>query len=232
LINSLLNKSKDTKLFFPSTATIFEGYKDTLVDENTLPVPLTTYSKTKYKTQERIENLIDKKNINANIGIMFSHESEFRRSNFFTKTITEFLVDYKLNKRRKLNVGNISLRRDIGYAKEYTEAIFKILKHSKNEKYIVSSNNLNSLEDFIVLCLDFLEIKFEKVYKDKYISFVNKKTGKVFISSESTNYREIDLDGIQGNNSKISKEIGWKPKYKLEDICSKMITYDMNKRSF
>ena len=162
---------------------------------------------------------------------MFSHESEFRRSNYFTKTITEFLADYKLNKRRKLSVGDISLRRDIGYAKEYTEAIFKILKYQKNEKFIVSSNKLNSLEDFIVSCLNFLEINFEKVYNDKHISFVNKKNGKVFISSESTNYRQIDLDGIQGNNLKINKEIGWKPKVTLEDICSKMITYDLNKRS-
>tara|TARA_B100001250_G_scaffold13960_1_gene12187 strand:- start:5526 stop:6023 length:498 start_codon:yes stop_codon:yes gene_type:complete len=162
---------------------------------------------------------------------MFSHESEFRRSNFFTKTITEFLVDYKLKKRRKLNVGNISLKRDIGYAEEYTEAIFKILKHNKSGKYIVSSNNLNSLEDFIVSCLELLEIKFEKVYKDNCVSFVNKQSGKIFISSESTNYRKIDVDGIQGNNYKINKELGWRPKYKLEDICSKMITYDLSKRS-
>lgn len=231
LINSLISKSKDTKLFFPSTGTIFEGYKNKIVDEKTTPIPLTPYSKTKYKTQERIEDLIDRNSINANIGIMFSHESEFRRSNFFTKTITEFLVDYKLKKRRILNVGNIGLKRDIGYAKEYSEAIFRILKHNKSEKYIVSSNNLNSLEDFIVLCLKLLEIKFEKVYKDKCVSFVNKESGKIFISSESTNYRKIDLVGIQGNNFKINKELGWSPKYKLEDICSRMITYDLNKRS-
>ena len=48
--------------------------------------------------------------------------------NFFTKTISEFLVDYKFKKRRKLSVGNISLKGDIGYAGEYTEAIFKLLQ--------------------------------------------------------------------------------------------------------
>lgn len=230
LINSLMEKSKDTKLFFPSTGTIFEGYKNKIVNEETNPIPLTLYSKTKYVTQKKVQNLIDSNSINANIGIMFSHESEFRRSNFFTKIITEFLVDYKLNRRRILNVGNIALKRDIGYAKEYTEAIFKILKHEKCEKYIVSSNSLNSLEDFIVLCLKLLEIKFDKVYKDNCLSFVNKKSGKIFISSEPTNYRKIDLDGIQGNNFKINEELDWSPKYKLEDICSKMITYDWNKR--
>ena len=42
----------------------------------------------------------------------------------------------------------------------------------------------------------------------------------------SSNYREIDLNGIQGDNSKIIREIGWKPTYTLDQICSKMILYD------
>ena len=127
LINSLILKSKDTKMFFPSSATIYEGYQNKIVNEETKPKPLTTYSKTKYETQYRIEKLVYSEELLASIGIMFAHESEYRRSNFFSKIITEFLVDYKFNKRRKLSVGNISLKRDIGYAKQYSDAILKIL---------------------------------------------------------------------------------------------------------
>lgn len=229
LINSLLSKSKNTKLFFPSSATIYEGYSNRKVNEKTPPTPLTTYSRTKYQTQQKIEQLIESQQLIANIGIMFSHESEFRRSNFFTKTISEFLVDYKFKKRRKLSVGNISLKRDIGYAGEYTEAIFKLLQSTNNEKYIVSSNKLVTLEDFITTCLNFLEINFETLKGKESLNFINKKTGKIFISSKLSNYREIDLNGIQGDNSKIIREIGWKPTYTLDQICSKMILYDLNK---
>ncbi len=229
LIDSMLSKSMDTKMFFPSSATIFEGYKNKLVDELTSPKPLTTYSKTKHRTQERILELITEDNLLASVGIMFSHESEFRRSNFFSKIITEFLVDYKFKKRRKLTVGNISLERDIGYAKEYTEAIFKILSTGKNSKYIVSANRLSSLEDFIINCLNLLDIKYERISSKDSLSFVSKDTGKVFLSSNKSNYREIDLYGIQGNNSKIKKDTGWIPKLTLDQICSKMISYDIRK---
>ena len=55
-----------------------------------------------------------------NIGIMFSHESEYRRPNF-SKKVTQFLVDYKLHGNKNLKVGNLFLERDIGYANEYVE---------------------------------------------------------------------------------------------------------------
>jgi len=229
LINSLILKSKDTKMFFPSSATIYEGYQNIIVNEETKPKPLTTYSKTKYKTQYRIENLVYSEELLASIGIMFGHESEYRRSNFFSKIITEFLVDYKFNKRRKLSVGNISLKRDIGYAKEYSDAIFKILTKETSSKYIVSANKLFSLEDFIVNCLNLLEIKFEIINDGDSTSFINKKNGKVFLSSDKSKYRDVDLYGIQGDNSKIKRDIGWTPTLTLEDICSKMISYDIKK---
>ena len=84
------------------------------------------------------------------------------------------MVDYKFKKRRKLTVGNISLERDIGYAKEYTEAIFKILSTGKNSKYIVSANRLSSLEDFIINCLNLLDIKYERISSKDSLSFVSK----------------------------------------------------------
>ena len=61
------------------------------------------------------------------------------------------------------------------------------------------------------------------------MSFVSKDTGKVFLSSNKSLYREIDLYGIQGNNSKIKKDTGWIPKLTLDQICSKMISYDIRK---
>ena len=229
LINSLILKSKNTKMFFPSSATIYEGYQNKIVNEKTEPKPLTTYSTTKYNTQYTIERLTQSGGLSASIGIMFGHESEFRRSNFFSKIITEFIVDYKFNRRRKLTVGNISLKRDIGYAKEYSEAILKILLKNTDNKYIVSTNKLHSLQDFIVNCLNFIEINFEIVNDKNSTSFIDKKNGKVFLTSEKSKYRDVDLYGIQGDNSKIKKDIGWFPTLTLDEICSKMISYDIKK---
>ena len=79
----------------------------------------------KVKLTKLIERKSSRKNLNFNTGIMFSHESNL--DVYFTKKVVEFLVKYVAAKERILYVGNLSIERDIGYAKEYVEAIFKIL---------------------------------------------------------------------------------------------------------
>ncbi len=229
LVNSLILYSKETKMFFPSSATIYEGYKNKKVNEKTSPKPLTIYSKTKHNTHKKLKRLINEKDLNGDIGIMFSHESEFRRPNFFSKTIVEFLSAYIQKKRSILSVGNILIQRDIGYAEEYVDAIYKIMKSSKNDEFIISSNKLVTLKDFITICLNLLDINYEITDEKKDLSFIDKATGKAFIVSDRSMFREVDLHGIRGDNSKIATEIGWTPTFSLEQICSKMISYELKR---
>ncbi len=229
IIDAIEEFSKETIFFFPSSATIFEGYSDTQVNEITRANPKTNYSRTKYKTQEYIQEKVNDSELQLNTGIMFSHESEYRRPNFFSKKITEFLIEYKNKGGIKINVGDLSLERDIGYAEEYVEAIYKILTNNKRTKYIVSSNSLYRLSDFIEHCLDFLEINYKVEINEKNISYLDKRNGFQFISSSKEEYRKYDLKGIRGDNSKILNELGWSPTIKLDGIAKRMIDYEYKK---
>lgn len=158
---------------------------------------------------------------------MFSHESEYRRDIFFSKSIIKFLTEYKKHSNLNITVGDLSLERDIGYAPEYADAIFKILFLDNSEKFIVSSNILYKLSDFIEICLIYLDINYELFLENNLINFVDKSTGKKFIKSDIKKFRNHDLRGIKGNNSKLLSSIDWKPKLNLEDICKKMIDYEL-----
>lgn len=163
---------------------------------------------------------------------MFSHESEYRRPNFFSKKITQFLVEYKYYGNKNLKVGNLLIERDIGYAKEYVDAIYKIIRSNNRQNYIVSSNKLYKLSDFINECLDLLEIDYEIVSNNKKLAYIDKKSNFEFISSEDNEFRKYDLIGIKGNNSKIFKELNWKPKIQLKDISKIMIDYELKNESY
>lgn len=226
IIDSIEKHSRDTIMFFPSSATIFEGYKDTIVDESTDPLPLSNYSISKFNTQNYIDHKIVQSNLTLKTGILFSHESEFRRYNFFSKKITKFLVEYRNNNNLCITVGDLSIERDIGYAPEYAEAIFKILLLNNSEKFIISSNTLYKLSDFVENCLNYLGISFEIITKNNMLSFVNRVTGQVFIRSDLDKFREYDLRGIQGNNSKLKKSIDWEPILNLNQISQKMLDYE------
>jgi len=231
IIKAIENYSKDTVFFFPSSATIYEGYKNVQVNELTKPLPKTEYAKSKYISQEYISRKIEEKNMQFNTGIMFSHESEFRRPNFFSKKVTQFLVDYKQYGNTKLKVGNLFIERDIGYAKEYVDAIYKIIRTNNRQNYIVSSNRLYKLSDFINNCLDLLEIKYEVITKNKKMTYIDTKNNFEFISSEDNEFRKHDLIGIMGNNSKILNELNWQPKIQLKEITKKMIEYEIKTKS-
>lgn len=231
IIDSIEKYSKETTVFFPSSATIFEGYKNIIANEETKAKPLSNYSISKYNTQQYIDEKISKSNLILKTGIMFSHESEYRRNNFFSQKIIQFLTKYKNGSKKFLKVGDISIKRDIGYAPEYSDAIFKILLLDGSEKYIVSSNKLYKLSDFIDFSLDYLQLNYEVLYEDESIKYIDTSTGKTFIESDVKQFREHDLRGIQGDNSKLNNATGWKPKLNLEEICKKMIDYNLNVNS-
>ncbi len=227
IIDSVEKYSKDTKVFFPSSATIFEGYNNIVANEETKPKPLSNYSISKFNTQKYIDVKVSEANLIIKTGIMFSHESEYRRGNFFSKKIIKFLTEYKNGSRKFLSVGDILIKRDIGYAPEYSDAIFKILLLENSEKYIVSSNTLYKLSDFIEFSLDYLQLSYEVLYEDRLIKYIDLSTGETFIESDAKKFRKYDLIGIQGDNSKLITATGWKPKLNLEDISKKMIDYEL-----
>jgi len=192
-------------------------------------MPLSNYSKSKHYIQKKLTEKVSISDLNFNTGIMFSHESEFRRSNFFTKTIVEFLAEYQKVKKIKLDVGNISIKRDIGYAEEYVEAIYLLMKKNNKEEYIISSNSLRELSEFIDICLNILEIDYFKEENGEDIKYIDKKNNFNFISSTTSEYRKYDLKGVKGDNSKIINELGWVQTYDLEKISRRMIEYEIKK---
>lgn len=227
IIESLEKYSQDTIFFFPSSATIYEGYQDKTVDEKTKPLPMTNYAISKYKTQQLIST---KKELQLNTGILFSHESEYRRPNFFSKKVIEFLSNYYFGKKECLRVGDISIERDIGYAEEYVDGIYKMMSKNQKNELIFSSNHLYKLKEIIDNSLDMLNIKYEILIEDNIVSYIDLKTSNKFIVSDKSEFRKYDLRGIRGNNTRIKEELDWEPKIKLEEICRRMVNYELNNK--
>ncbi len=227
IIESLEKYSQDTIFFFPSSATIYEGYQDKTVDEKTKPLPMTNYAISKYKTQQLIST---KKELQLNTGILFSHESEYRRPNFFSKKVIEFLSNYYFGKKECLRVGDISIERDIGYAEEYVDGIYKMMSKNQKNELIFSSNHLYKLKEIIDNSLDMLNIKYEILIEDNIVSYIDLKTSNKFIVSDKSEFRKYDLRGIRGNNTRIKEELDWEPKIKLEEICRRMVKYELNNK--
>ena len=104
-----------------------------------------------------------------------------------------------------------------------------MIKENQKKELIISANNIYKLKEIIDISLDLLGIKYEFLIEDKIASYIDLETGKKFIISDKSQFRKYDLRGIAGDNSRIKKELNWSPNIKLDEICQRMVNYEIKK---
>jgi len=145
--------------------------------------------------------------------------------------IIEFLIEYKNNNNNQLTIGDISLGRDIGYSKDYVDAIYEIMKFNLKEEFIIARNKLTKLSYFLEMCLEELEIQYTIKYHENKTEYVNIKNNKTFLISNKSKYRDFDLRNIQGDNSKINKILSWSPQTDIREMVKIMISHEYKEKN-
>jgi GDPmannose 4,6-dehydratase len=144
-------------------------------------------------------------------GILFNHESPRRGLNFVTRKITHSLARILSGHEKKINLGDISTRRDWGHSKDYVRGIWLILQYKKPEDFVLSTGKNYSIEDFL-----------KKVFKLLNLNWKN------FVTTNNKNFlRPSEVRSLQGDSSKARKLLKWKPEYDLDDLCKDMLISDL-----
>ena len=212
----LLDQLKSTKirLFQASSSEIFGNCADQIQTENTRLNPRNVYGITKAAAHFAVGNYRLNHKVLASSGIMYNHESEFRDERIVTKKIITNLLRIKYSDdKSKFTLGNINAMRDWGYSGDFVRAMWMILQYTEMEDFIISTNKMHSVRDFLLLAMDSLDLGSD-VMK--------------FVNIDKSLIRNNDLGNLQGDNSKISNVLGWKPSLNLEQIIERMIKYNYN----
>ena len=161
-------------------------------------------------------------------GILFNHESPRRGSNFVTMKIVEAAVKIKLGKIKTLYLGNIYSKRDWGYAKEYVEAMWKMLQQKKPDDYVIATGKQYSVKQFVNLVSKKLKMKI--IWKGKGI---NEKgydiNNNIIIECDKNYFRPLDVVNLLGDAKKSRKKLNWKPKTNLDSTIDEMIKFEYQK---
>ena len=127
------HKFEKTKFYQAGTSEMFGKVRKFHKKESTPFYPRSPYGVAKLYAHWITINYRETYNIFACNGILFNHESPKRGETFVTKKIVSALVRIKLKKQKKLFLGNINAKRDWGHAKDYVEAMWKMMQQ-KNQK--------------------------------------------------------------------------------------------------
>jgi len=215
------------KFYQASSSEMFGDTKNLTQNENTKFYPRSPYAISKTFAHYAVINYRESYNLYACSGILFNHESPLRGEEFVTRKITKQLSEIYLGKRDFMELGNIYSKRDWGYAKDYVEAIWKMLNIKKPLDFVISTNKTTTIKKFIEICCQILNLPLGWGGKGlKEVGF-NKKTGKVIIKINKNFYRPSEVNYLRGNFAKAKKLLNWKPKTDIYKLAALMLEYDL-----
>ena len=222
---------KKIKYYQAGTSEMFGKVQTVPQNEKTPFYPRSPYGVAKVYAHWVTVNYRESYKIFACNGILFNHESPLRGETFVTKKIVQALCRIKRNKQNKLYLGNLDAKRDWGHAKDYVEAMWKMLQNKKPKDYVIATGKQYSVKQFINLVLKELKIKF--IWKGKGIKSkcYDKNKNKCIIECDKKYFRPLEVDTLLGDAKKAKKELNWQPKYKINELVKEMVYFENLKLS-
>ena len=163
-------------------------------------------------------------------GILFNHESERRGETFVTRKITLAAARIAQGKQDKLYLGNLSSRRDWGYAKDYVECMWLILQNERPEDFVIATGEQHTVREFCRLAFRYAGIGLRFEGEGVHEKGIDCATGRVLVEVSEDFYRPTDVVNLWGDPTKAQRELGWNPtKTSFEQLVRLMVDADMAK---
>ena len=216
---------KKTKFYQAGTSEMFGKVRETPQSEKAPFYPRSPYGVAKVYAHWITINYREAYNIFACNGILFNHESPVRGETFVTKKIVSALCKIKHKKQKKLFLGNLNAKRDWGHAKDYVEAMWKMLQRKKPEDYVISTGKQYSVKQFVNFVLNELKIKY--FWKGNGINTkCYDQDMNCIIECDKAYYRPLEVDTLLGNSNKAKRELKWKPRTSIKMLVKEMVDFE------
>ena len=209
ILEACKNINYQGKIFFAGSSEIFGETKEA-AKINHQHNPKNPYAIGKQAAFNLVKMYRSLYHLKCCTGVLFNHESGLRNKNFVTSKIIDGAIKSAKDKNYKLELGNINIERDWGWAEEYVEAMQLINKSDIPKDYIICTGQLTSLKEFISIAFS----KFNLDYQDH-------------IKSTNQFMRKSDILKSYGNPTDLYKDLNWKAETKIDTIIEKMIEINL-----
>jgi GDPmannose 4,6-dehydratase len=237
----ILGLQQKTRIYQASTSELYGGLAENknekgFYDESSPFYPRSPYGAAKIYGFWITKNYREAYNMFACNGILFNHESPRRGETFVTRKITMATAAIAKGKQDCLYLGNLNSQRDWGHAKDYVEAMWRILQQEVAEDYIIATGITTYIRDFVIMA--FGEVGIALMFKGENESetaqivscnnpIYQLPIGKVVVRVDPEYYRPTEVDLLIGDPTKSKTQLGWKPQYDLAAMVKEMVESDL-----
>jgi GDPmannose 4,6-dehydratase len=233
----ILGLTKKTRIYQASTSELYGLVQEVPQRESTPFYPRSPYAVAKLYAYWITVNYREAYGMFACNGILFNHESPLRGETFVTRKVTRGVAKIALGMQDKLYMGNIDAKRDWGHAKDYVEAMWRILQQDQPEDFVIATGVTTIIRDFIKMA--FLEVGISLHFKGNGVDEVatvkhcanpeyQLPTGKEVLAIDPRYFRPTEVELLIGDPTKSKTKLGWTPKYDLKMLVQEMVAADVD----
>jgi len=215
---NLLNAVKElgiqerVRVFQASSSDMF-GPSQVQLSENSHLSPKSPYGVSKFLAHKMCLQYRNQFGLWISSGILFNHESELRPEHFVFQKVIRSLVEISQRKREFLELGNLEIYRDWGYAGDYVEAMQKSLQSDNPRDYVIATGRLNPLRNVIEKTCELLGLSGAM---------------ETYVKIDPSLMRPLDIERTWGNPKLAEELLGWKARTTFEELIEKMVRVNLS----
>ena len=228
----ILGFEKKTRVYQASTSELYGLVQEVPQSETTPFYPRSPYAVAKMYAYWITVNYREAYGIFACNGILFNHESPLRGETFVTRKITRAVAAIVNDKQQTIYLGNLDARRDWGHAKDYVDAMWRILQQDIAEDFVIATGITTTVRDFVRMA--FMEVGVEVEFKGEGVNETGTVTacnnplyqiqiGQIVVAVDPEYFRPTEVELLIGNATKARTKLGWIPKYDLAMLVKEMM---------
>jgi GDPmannose 4,6-dehydratase len=210
LLEAIREVDPSIRFYQASSSEIFGEPRMTPQTEDTPPSPVTPYGVAKTYAHFIASSYRRRYGMFTCCGILYNHESPLRPVDFLPRKVARAAAAISLGLERELVLGDLSARRDWGYAGDYVRAMWLMLRHDVPGDYIVATGVSRSVEELVACAFDAVSLDWRD-----------------HVRSDPSLFRgTAELHDLVGDASKARGVLGWEPQVSFEELLRLMVEAD------
>jgi GDPmannose 4,6-dehydratase len=211
LLDALRREHPEGRFLNAASAEIFGAPRETPQTEETPIQPITPYGAGKAFALFLTGAFRRRYGLHASSAVLFNHESERRPEQFLTRKVSRGAAAISLGLKRELRLGDLTARRDWGYAPDYVRAMWLMLQADEPEDYVVATGESHTVEEFVAAAFGHVGLDWrEHVRRDELLS-----------------RGTADSPELAGDPTKIRERLGWEPEVRFGELVGRLVDADV-----